>query len=811
MTRSRQRKLQRVQGKNAGKATWRLLPLASALIACVHSARAADASTDQVTLDEVVVTAQKRSENLQDVPISIQAFGTQKLEELRITSFDDYAKYLPSVSFQKDGGPSFEHTYIRGISSGGDGNHSGSQPSVGMYLDEQPITTIDGNLNLHLYDIERVEVLAGPQGTLYGASSQSGTIRIISNKPDLTKFSAGYDLDVNQVDHGGTGYSVEAYVNLPLTSYAAVRLVGWDEYDAGYIDNVHGAVTFPTSGIVFDNASQVKNNYNTVETKGGRAALKVQINDNWTIMPTIMGQVAQTDGDFAYNPADGDLNVVHWFPDNTHDSWTQSALTVQGKLWNLDVTYAGAYLLRNTHEQSDYTDYSLFYDQAYGSGASFKDNAGNLINPAQTIIGRDNYTKYSNELRVATPTDYRFRFVGGLFQEKQVHNILQDYVVDNGGDQLGSIPPNDISVPGWPGTIWLTDQKRIDRDKAIFGEAYFDITPQLTAIAGLRHFTYSNSLQGYYGFNSTFSTHEGVATCFLPFTPFNGAPCQDLYGVTSGTGNSPKASLQYKFDNDKMVYATFSKGFRPGGVNRNGGGDLPPYQPDYVKNYEIGWKTTWLDDRLRVNGALFVENWTSFQFSFLGPNALTIIANAGDAQVRGFETEIEFKATNNLSLFGGLTLLDAKLTQTYCASADCQVPGYNFAADPVEEYAPNGTRLPVTPKYKGNLTARYTFPVFGFKGNVQASAITVGARNVDLRLQAQNAFGSEPSYTTLDLSTGLELNHGMHLTLYLNNAFDRRATLDRYAECDILSCGAIAVYDVPNQPRTAGVKFGQSF
>jgi iron complex outermembrane receptor protein len=199
----------------------------------MNAAYAAD-SSDTTTLEEVVVTAQKRTENLQDVPISIQVLGTAKLEELHVTDFDDYVKYLPSVSFQTDG-PGFEHTYIRGVVSGGDGNHSGSLPSVGMYLDEQPVTTIDGNLDIHVYDIERVEVLNGPQGTLYGASSESGTIRIITNKPDPSGFKAGYDIEGNTVDHGGNGYTVQGFVNLPLTAIAAVRLVAWDEHKAGYI------------------------------------------------------------------------------------------------------------------------------------------------------------------------------------------------------------------------------------------------------------------------------------------------------------------------------------------------------------------------------------------------------------------------------------------------------------------------------------------------------------------------------------------------------------------------------------------------
>ena len=787
------------------KKSWTVLPLASALLACMHPAHAADPA-DAPVLEEITVTAQKRSENLQDVPLSIQAFSTARLEELGIGDFDDYAKYLPSVSFQKVGSPSFEHTYMRGVSSGGDGNHSGSQPSVGMYLDEQPVTTIDGNLNIHLYDIERVEALAGPQGTLYGASSQAGTIRIISNKPDPSGFKAGYDLDLNNVDHGGTGYDVEAFVNLPLTSTAAVRLVGWDQHDAGYISNVHGTVTFPTSGAVFDNAALVKKDYNTVETTGGRAALKVELNDSWTIMPTVMGQVQQTDGDFAYNPAVGDLEVQHYFPQYVRDSWVQSALTVEGKIGNFDLVYAGAYLLRNTHEQSDYTDYSLYYDSAYGK--YFVDNAGKLINPAQTIIGTDHYSKYSHELRISSPKENRLRFVGGLFLERQVHEILQDYLVNN-GDALGSVPPNDLSVPGWPGTLWLTDQERVDRDKAIFGELTFDITEHLSASAGLRHFTYDNSLQGFYGFNANFLASEGTATCFTPFVPFHGAPCSDLDRGTSGSGNSPKFNLTYKFDPDRLIYATYSKGFRPGGVNRNGGGTIPPYQPDYLKNYEIGWKTSWFDNRLRFNGAVFREDWSNFQFSYLGPNSLTIITNAGQARIDGLETDLEFAATQNLTLTSGFSWLNARLTQTFCGDPSiCGAPGFDPST--YEQYAPAGTRLPVTPRFKGNITARYTFPVGTYKGDIQGSAVYVGERTSDLRPLAANALGDEPSYAVFDFSAGIQMN-SFHYSVYINNAFDKRAVLDRYAECDVLLCGAIAQYVVPNQPRTIGVKFGQKF
>jgi outer membrane receptor protein involved in Fe transport len=788
---------------------WRAAPIASALLSCIPAAAsAADTTEEDTGLAQVVVTATKRAENMQDVPVSIQAFGTEKLEQLNVSSFDDYAKLIPSLSFQSTGGPSFEHTYMRGVASGGDGNHSGSQPSVGMYLDEQPVTTIDGNLNLHIYDIQRIEALSGPQGTLYGASSEAGTIRIITNKPDPKAFAAGYDLEGNNVAHGGNGYKAEGFANIPLSSNAAVRLVGWYEKDAGYIDNVHGTTFFGTSGITVDNAPVARSNYNDVETKGGRAALKIDLNDNWTIMPQVMGQMQDANGNFAYNPAIGRLETLHFMPEYSHDSWMQSALTIEGKIADFDLVYAGAYLTRNTHEYEDYTDYSLYYDSAYGS--YFRDNAGNLIDPAQYIIGRDHYTKLSNELRISSPATWPVRFTAGLFQQRQAHYILQDYVVSNLGTQLASSGPYDISVPGWPGTIWLTDEVRTDRDSAVFAEGTWDVfATGLTVTAGIRYYTFDNTLGGFYGFNANYSSSQGTATCFNN-TPFFGAPCSDLNGRSTGSGNTPKINLTYKFDKDKLIYATWSKGFRPGGVNRNGGGTLPPYKPDYLTNYELGWKTTWLNNSLRWNGAIFKEKWKSFQFAFLGPNALTIIANAGNAEIRGIETELEWAVTRSFTLSGSLARLDPKLTQTYCPNAaKCNPLDPNY--DPnYEQYAPSGARLPVTPKLKGNIIARYNFPVMQYSGYVQGSAQYVGDRTADLRQPASNALGVEPAYATVDFAAGMQVNN-ITAEFFVTNAFDRLAVIDRFSQCDVAKCGQVNIYTTPNQPRTVGLRFGQRF
>ncbi|MDH5255280.1 MAG: TonB-dependent receptor plug domain-containing protein, partial [Gammaproteobacteria bacterium] len=247
MTRSRRRKLQRAaitRGPVAGPSRPRPVRAAPSpirravrlapLFLAGYAPGLLHAQQSPLGLDEIIVTAQKREESLQDVPISVQALGTIKLEQLNVTDFDDYANLLPSVSFVTIR-PGYAQVYMRGVASAGDAdsNHSGSLPLIGTYLDEQPITTIQGALDVHLYDIARVEALAGPQGTLYGASSEAGTVKIVTNRPDPTGFASGYGLEGNAVTGGENGYVAEGFVNVPLADNMAVRLVGWAKHDAG--------------------------------------------------------------------------------------------------------------------------------------------------------------------------------------------------------------------------------------------------------------------------------------------------------------------------------------------------------------------------------------------------------------------------------------------------------------------------------------------------------------------------------------------------------------------------------------------------
>jgi outer membrane receptor protein involved in Fe transport len=768
------------------------------------ASRAADLTANSNELAEIVVTAQKRFENAQAVPLSVQVLDNKALEQLEITNFDDYVKFLPSLSSTKS--PLGQNQlYIRGVTNGTEGLPVGSQPSVAVYLDEQPVTTISENLDVHIYDIARVEELSGPQGTLYGASSMSGTLRIITNKPSTVGFEAGYDLDLNTVtsanDRGGR---VEGFVNLPVSSQAAIRLVGFSEHDPGYINNVLGPhEVWRTSGEVRTNAGLTKKGFNGVDTLGGRAALKVNLSDSWTLMPTVMAQRQTANGFPAYEPALGDLNVATYYPARHFDRWWQSALTVEGKIFNLDLVYAGSYLDRTRGHQIDYSDYYYGYDAYYGAayGGNFRDDAGNVISPATFVVSGDHFTKASNEIRVVSPKDWRLRFVAGLFAQRQGDNIHDEYTIPNLAASL--------SITGQPGVEYLNAMSRVDRDKAVFGEVSYDLSNGLTVTAGLRKFSYDNTVYGFFGYNGVLGIGEDLCQPGSAAAG-SGRPCINVDQRAAGDGSTHKVNLEYRIDPDRMLYATWSDGFRPGGINRTR--DAAPFHPDTLTNFETGWKTTWLAQHLRFNGALFDERWKDAQYTICGPNCIYEVINVGAAEIRGVESELQWVMNSELTVTTSMTWLDAKLTTNACRYGNAGALCNNSAgvADPaVAPIATAGTPLPAS-KFRGNLIARYMFEVADFAAHLQGAlvgqsailaqppSITPGA------LQARNP----PGYATLDLTAGLGRG-GWSTEVYVKNALDERGQQFRFYFCSLPTCNQLVVGPIP--PRILGVSFRQRF
>jgi len=798
------------------------LLVSSAMCAPVQAQDAAPptvepATAPAATVDEdvIVVTATKRSENLQDVPIAITAFSTKTLDDLQVDSFDDYAKLVPSLSF-KSSGPGSANVYFRGVASGENANHSASLPSVGTYLDEQPITTIQGALDLHVFDIARVEALAGPQGTLYGASSQAGTVRIITNKPDLGSLYGAVNLELNKVSHGDFGYTGEGFVNVPLTSNIAARVVGWYRKDAGYIDNVPGTLFFPTSGITFDNFDLAEDNYNDVETYGARAALKIDLNDNWTITPQIMAQSQVSNGSFAEESGLGDLETMQFNPERYDDKWVQAALTVEGKIANFDVTYAGSYMKRQNDGEFDYADYAYFYDALYGYGAYFYDNNGDLINPNQYIQSDDAFTKQSHELRLTSPADKRLRLVAGLFYQRQTHRIIQNYIIDDLTD--------DFTVPTTESNIWLTDQKRVDRDYAAFGELAFDITPKLTVTGGGRLYKFDNTLVGFFGFNSNYSSNP-IYNCALFGPPSFGGACNNVDKRTKGDGFVHRLNATYKPNDDLLFYATWSRGFRPGGINRRG--TLPPYLPDFITNYEAGAKISF-GNGSHLNVAAYQLNWSDIQLSFLGANGLTEIRNAGDARIRGIEADLFLRLAPGLTWSTGASYNNAKILNDFCQFSnpdnDCTIPGpddrdADLLPETNSKLAPKGTRLPLTAKLKGSSRIRYEWnATSSMKAHIQALITYEGSRRRDLRLFENSIYGNMKAYTSIDLAAGLDKGD-WSVDLFAKNLFDVRGEITKGIQCVEAVCGdpggatAIGpkIYTTVTRPRTIGLRIGRKF
>jgi iron complex outermembrane receptor protein len=828
MTRSRKRKLARNRAKWAG------MPLASAILASGGAYAAAE--TEQATLEEVVVTAQKRSEDLQKVPISLQVLSAEKLDQLQVSDLDDYAKLLPSVSFRSLG-PSQAQLFFRGISSSAGVNplHAGYLPSSGFYLDDIPVTTVAGALDLHVYDIARVEALAGPQGTLYGASSLSGTLRIITNKPDPSGFSAAYDVKADKWGKGNGGGGIEGYVNIPLSEHAAVRLVGYYDHDGGYINNVYRQDTFqrfspkgtPVEGlgpdgypnfapVTINNADVQKSHYNDVDSIGGRAALKVDLNDQWSITPAVIAQHQRTHGDFGFDPKFGDLNVADYFLPRNLDRWYQSELTVEGKISDWDLVYAGGWFERKVNNLVDYSQYSIAYDAQAISGGPFSpttytrflDNAGHLLDrPVQYTSNKDMYTKMSHELRVTSPAENRFRGTAGLFYQRQTDDIRAEFDVQN--------LPVINEVTGQKNVFYLSQQDRTDRDYAVFGEGTFDVTDKLKLNAGIREFWVNNTLYGFFGFNNNGYSGTGEALCFTPVVTTPGVytggnrPCVNTDKKVVEHGETHKINLTYQLTPDVMVYGTWSTGFRPGGNNRKP--SAGSWKSDTLANFELGWKTAWFDHRVRANGAVFYEKWKGVQTSVQGANGITSIVNAGDARVEGLESDVSWAVDEHLTLSASWTgLLKAEITSTFCAPTSAGQVQFGCTAAAGNIDAAAGTQLPVTPKLKADGTARYAFNVGDYKSFVQGSVVHQSSTTYSLELQRFLA-GNTAAFTAFDFAAGTGKDN-WHLEAFIENAFDKRGQLGKLSECNdaIGYCPSNAkVY--PAQPMEFGVKFGQKF
>ncbi|HEX7874335.1 MAG TPA: TonB-dependent receptor [Sphingobium sp.] len=440
----------------------------------VETAAQATEETD-ASIGDIVVTATRDRQPMQRVPISMQALNMEKLEERQVKGLSDFAALMPSVSFAGIG-PGRNEVYFRGIVPAG-----GNYAAVGFYLDDIPITGQEVP-DIHVYDMERVEALAGPQGTLYGAGSLAGTIRFITNKPKLDKFEFGYDLEGNKYGPGGYGGQLESYINVPIGETMAIRAMGYYRKDGGYIDNkanngllndgssatLNLGDNNPTTSYTLNNASIAKDNYNPIYEYGGRVQLLWEPDPGWQLTPSITAQRQISYGYFGYDPRVGDLAVHDFDLTRQDDKWYQASLSIHGHIGDWDIVSATGYFHRRTELRNDYSYYTVTYDgfgPGYESYLQFFDKSGctgtgaaqkcsKLLNPTQYYHGDTYRDKFTQELRISTPKSWPFDVtVGGFYHHQKqktntyyaIHGLddTQGFTQAGGGDVAGGL----IGVP----------------------------------------------------------------------------------------------------------------------------------------------------------------------------------------------------------------------------------------------------------------------------------------------------------------------------------------------------------------------------
>ena len=751
-------------------------------------------------LEKIVITSTRRSENQQVVPIAVQAISGQKLQQLGIDSFEDYIAFLPGVT--SDGqGPGKQETYIRGVSAGRAAvriSGIGGEPSVAFYLDEAPITTPGRNIDLYAADLQRVEVLKGPQGTLFGASSQAGTVRLITNKPELDRFGAGGEIGMSSTKNGGMSNKSEGFVNIPIVEDTfAIRLAGYSSTDAGFIDNVLATNSLPLTnpglgGRVPEirqevtNSTFVEDDYNEATHRGMRASALWQINDDWDVLVQHTSQQLDTDGSFEYDPTisdDDDLNVATFSPNKGDDEVNLTQWTVNGMLSGLEVIYNGSFTDRTFQGQSDYTGYvdvGPFVPYYICTYPAYDE----CFSPIMTTTEQFETERSVHEIRFATNETDRFRAIGGVFYDNQQLNFLTDFTY--AGSIEAGFSPN-FPIPGAftntdgsarPAGVTFVNDFQSDREEiSIFGELAYDVTDDVTVTVGARRYEIDIGLMGQSSNGQRAAGPEA-----------NGGSNVDarLEGLSPAklSGTIFKGNIRWKMNADAMFYGTYSEGFRGGGFNRAAGvGGIPAtFDTDDVVSLEFGWKTTWLDNSLRFNGAIYNVDFSDLQQGILDFSIAntSFFDNVGTAEINGLEFELDWTANDYLDVFGSFSYIDSELTE---------IP------ETLVNIAPVGSTLPYAPEYEAVIGARFYQEIGEFNAVYQGVYKWVDSRFNSL---AANGRVELPSYAQLNLSVGISKDD-WRATLFIDNATDSLG--------QVAAGSADNVFRVsPTRPRTAGVR-----
>ena len=802
-------------------------------LALLNAAAFSGFAMAQAELEEVVVTARKKTESLQDVPISVSALRESDLEDKGINVFEDYLLQLPSVT-AGGAGPGTSTIYIRGLASTTPNlttaGVAGLAPNVSFYLDEQPLAQPGRNLDVYAADMARIEVLAGPQGTLFGASSQAGVVRMITNKPVIGEASANVEVEARFMPGAESGDKVELVANMPLGDSAAARFVAYRDKKGGYIDQVAGSLNasqsarFRPAGTLRDNGlpvsssragfqagadlsgatlnnavAIVKEDANTLTYQGFRASLAHEINENWDVLATVAQQTIDADGVFFVDPNLGDLEIQRYTEDVIEDEFDNMSLTLEGSIGDLEVVYAGAYTDRTSDQMVDYTDY-LFVGQylpyyicdyyvTYTTYAPGNVPTGTCGAPNLLVDSTTNLEVTSHEFRIHANLNDTTSLTAGVFASDTELTELNLFTypgsVDNDITYAANYALTDTSVtgvinkasPGWfsagpysEPVIFFNDIKRTDKQMGVFGEVSFALNDTSELSVGARWYDIEVDFEG--SANSSFYNGFGA-----PDTQQFGSNLSAQYAPGNANGYPDKAQtdgvigkVTYSWNpsEDVMYYATWSEGFRPGLLNRPVGSSSP-------------------DGSYTVKPAVDSDEVTNYEFGWktvLQDGALRFNGSVFYVDVSGLQSTIFDPSIVNL--FFSDNAADAEIKGVegdflYYTDNGFILSGAFSLLDTeiTKSLVPTadvvvGSDLAFAPGFQANFTARKEWGTSsGNTGHWQAQFNHSRASDSDI-MEPNRA--QQGMYSLANIRAGVS-NDNWTAEMYIDNVFDERAEI----------------------------------
>ena len=715
-----------------------------------QQSRAADAAQpSDDALVTIVVTAEKKEEKLQDVPMSITALGGKSLDNLQYRSFSDYAAMVPGLSITSTQ-PGYTNLSLRGQNAGGVGS------TVAVYLDESPFGSSSALLNgsilsgdFDTWDLQRVEVLRGPQGTLYGANSEGGLLKFVTAPPVLGTFSGAAEVTGETVDHGGSGGDIRAVLNLPLGDKVALRVGGFKQDVAGWVDD----------------PSRNKVDENDGHKYGGRVSLLAEPIDSLTIRLTASSQQSNYNGtpgvdtsNATLRPAVGDLQQERYIAEPSSFQYKNYNATINWDAGLFSILSTTSYGILNSDSISDASNVAL------APGVTYSDLLGGIGASLDNLV---DLKKFTQEVRVSSPATNFIEWQAGAYFTREQGHLFQHL------NPL-SIPSGE-SLVGAIGTLEIATLDSIYKETSGFGNVTVHILPQFDIQAGGRY-----------------SKNEQVATESL--TGLLATPPQEFSTPSSGHVWTYSVAPRWHIDADNMLYFRWATGYRPGGPNA-----LPPVVPpdvpreygaDKTNNLELGIKSTLLSGLLSIDAAVFHVDWTNIQLLEQVDNT-GINGNGGKARSQGFEWTVGYVPVHGLTMNWTGAYTDAKLTT--------DAPGvHGVTGDP----------LPYAPKWSTSLDSEYTAPAFAdYRYFVGATWSYVGARSTvfgsDETMLLQVRL---PGYNTYGARAGFD-NDRWRWTVYGKNLSDSRG-ISNYT-----SSGAPGLNGSASiiQPLTFGVTLSTRF